>query len=100
MLNFFPRYEEMSQEANPMSDDGSRKNSYNRLFPVLNNFVEQQELRLHNYEAELLPKIDPSDMKIYGEYIERGLTMECRPSKEDLDVYRSYVKMSQQLIKS
>jgi hypothetical protein len=53
--------------------------------------------RLHNYEEELLRKIDPSDLAIYREYLDRGLTMECKQSNEDLETYLAYVKMSQGL---
>ncbi len=86
----------MSQEANPLGEDGSRKSSFNRLFPVLPiSGGGDDDFRLHNYDEELLPKIDPSDLKIYEEYLHRGLTLEVRQSHEDLETYLSYVKAAQ-----
>ena len=85
----------MSQEANPLTEDGSRKSSFNRLFPVLPISGGDDDFQLHNYDEELLPKIGPSDLKIYEEYLHRGLTLECNPSHEDLEMYLSYVKAAQ-----
>jgi hypothetical protein len=59
--------------------------------------MNNMDYRLHNYEDELLRQVDPADLEIYQQYLDRGLTMECKQSNDDLEMYLSYVKMSQGL---
>ena len=92
----FHRFEEISRDANPLSDVGSRKSSFNRLFPVL-PISGDDDFQLHDYEKELLPKINPSDLEIYEDYLHRGLTLECKQSNQDLEAYLSYVKVAKGL---
>lgn len=87
------RFEEMSREANPVNGDGSRKNSYNRLFPFVPVSCADS-FKLHDYEKELLPNPSTTDSKIYQDYLQRGLTMTCTQSKDDLEMYLSYYKIS------
>jgi len=49
-------------------------------------------IRVHDYESQLLPEIDPSDLDVYHSYIERGQTAWSEPSPEDIDIYKNWVE--------